>query len=152
WNSSMFGVIIVCSQGLTALAAATAFAARLPAANRAPLLRDLGNLILAASLLHAYVSFSQFFIIWNGDVPERTSWYIPRTRGLWLIVIISIALIQFAIPLAIVLFRPLKTSPKVMIAVAALLLLGSALESAWLTIPSAPYDGTATRLLYPLLA
>jgi hypothetical protein len=149
WHSSDFGVIVVCSQGLTAMALVTGAAAlqRLRGGDvRGAELRDLGSLLFAFVLFHAYVSFVQFFIIWNGDVPARTSWYVSRTRGLWEAVVLAVVVFQFAFPLSALLFRRLRDSPRAMTWICASLLAGAVLEAAWLTLPSAGVTGTWSAL------
>ena len=44
---------------------------------------DFGKLLLAFMMLWAYLSFSQFLIIWSGNLPEEIPWYIARIRGSW---------------------------------------------------------------------
>ena len=46
-------------------------------------MRDLGNLLLAFVIFWAYVSFSQFLIIWAGNLPREISWYLHRRAGGW---------------------------------------------------------------------
>ena len=152
WHSSMFGLIVVCTQGLSAMAFAVAVSCRSHRRREPPTpaaLRDLGNLLLAFAILHAYVSFSQFFIIWNSDVPGRTQWYLPRSRGLWLGAVSACAILQFAIPLGAMLFGRLKASPSILRMLGVIILFGSFLEAAWITLPSTS-GGPLARLLYPL--
>ena len=42
---------------------------------------DLGKLMLAFVMLWAYFSFSQFLIIWAGNLPEEIPYYLERLRG-----------------------------------------------------------------------
>ena len=51
---------------------------------------DLGKLLLAFVMLWAYLSFSQFLIIWSGNLPEEIPWYIARIRGSWGFVAIAL--------------------------------------------------------------
>ena len=46
-------------------------------------LHDLGNMMFAWMVLWAYLSFSQFIIIWSGNLPEEIPWYLRRLRGGW---------------------------------------------------------------------
>src|SRR5262249_50523138 len=48
-----------------------------------PRRRDLGNLLLAFVMMWAYLSFSQFLLIWSENLPEEIPWYLRRTRGGW---------------------------------------------------------------------
>jgi hypothetical protein len=43
----------------------------------------LGSLLFAFTVFYAYIHFSQYFIIWNGNLPEETFWYVVRERGTW---------------------------------------------------------------------
>ena len=44
---------------------------------------DLGNLMLAFVMLWAYFSFSQYLIIWSGNLPEEIAWYLHRLQTGW---------------------------------------------------------------------
>ena len=44
---------------------------------------DLGKLMLAFVMFWAYVSFSQYLIIWSGNLPEEIPWYLRRLQGGW---------------------------------------------------------------------
>ena len=43
----------------------------------------IGSLLFAFTVFYAYVHFAQYFIIWNGNIPEETFWYIQREQGTW---------------------------------------------------------------------
>jgi hypothetical protein len=43
----------------------------------------LGTLLLAFTVFYAYIHFSQYFVIWNANLPEETWWYARRARGAW---------------------------------------------------------------------
>ena len=45
--------------------------------------RDLGNLMLAFVMLWAYTNFSQFLLIWYGNIKEETPYYLMRMHGVW---------------------------------------------------------------------
>ncbi len=46
-------------------------------------LHDLGKLMLALVMLWAYLSFSQYLIIYSGNLPQEIIWYIRRLNGGW---------------------------------------------------------------------
>ncbi len=46
----------------------------------------IGSLLFAFTVFHAYVNFAQYFIIWNGNIPEETFWWIMREHGTWFLV------------------------------------------------------------------
>lgn len=43
----------------------------------------IGSLLFAFTVFYAYIHFSQYFIIWNANMPEETFWYIIREQGTW---------------------------------------------------------------------
>lgn len=96
---------------------------------------DWGNLLLAAMMFWAYVSFAQFLIIWAGNKPDETSWYLRRDRGAWTYVMPAVAFIGFAAPFFMLLSRRLKQSANGLAAVAGLLLVAHFSYIAWLTVP-----------------
>jgi hypothetical protein len=58
----------------------------------------LGSLMFAFTVFYAYVTFSQYFIIWNANMPEETFWYILREKGTWFWVSMVIIFGHFFIP------------------------------------------------------
>ena len=71
-------------------------------------LHDLGNLMLAFIMLWAYMSFSQFLIIWSGNLTEEIPWYLRRTRGGWQWVALALIVFHFFLPFFVLLFRENK--------------------------------------------
>ncbi len=41
----------------------------------------IGSLLFAFTVFYAYVTFAQYFIIWNANVPEETFWFVLREKG-----------------------------------------------------------------------
>ncbi|HYG34269.1 MAG TPA: hypothetical protein VEC99_05770 [Clostridia bacterium] len=58
----------------------------------------LGSLLFAFTVFYAYIHFSQYFIIWNGNMPEETFWYVVRERGTWFYVGLVIIFGHFFLP------------------------------------------------------
>lgn len=110
-------------------------------------LNDLGNLLLTVVVLHAYIAFAQFFIVWNGNLPAQAAWYAPRSHGAWAVVTAALMLLQFGLPFAALLFRALKREPRSLLAIVAVALAGQLLEATWLVIPSAE-DSQGWAVLY----
>jgi hypothetical protein len=104
WYSTMFPGFYVVGQGLTALALAIIVLRYL--AEHPPLsevfsagaLHDLGNLLLAAVILWAYVQLAQLIITWSGNQPREIVWYLDRTRGNWAFVAAALAIFHFFFP------------------------------------------------------
>jgi hypothetical protein len=81
WFSTIYGMLFIVGQTLAALAFVIPVAVLLsdspPASGfmKADVFQDLGNLLLAFVMLWAYISFSQYLIIWAGNLPEEIPWY-----------------------------------------------------------------------------
>jgi hypothetical protein len=69
---------------------------------------DLGKLLLAFVMFWAYLAFSQFLIIWSGNLPEEIPWYLERMRGGWGALALLLVVGHFALPFALLLSRDLK--------------------------------------------
>lgn len=139
WFSTMLVVIVMAWQFLAALALAviivTALArAGLPVTPKQ--LHDLGNLLLAFVIFWTYVSFSQFLIIWSGNLPREISWYLPRSAGGWQYAVIALAAVQFVLPFALLLSRARKQHPQRLLPIAVLIFAASVLNVFWLIVPS----------------
>lgn len=58
----------------------------------------LGSLMFAFTVFYAYIHFSQYFIIWNANLPEETFWYVAREQGTWFYVGLIIIFGHFFLP------------------------------------------------------
>jgi len=58
----------------------------------------IGSLLFAFTVFFAYITFAQYFIIWNGNMPEETFWYVVREKGTWWWVGLAIIFGHFFIP------------------------------------------------------
>lgn len=141
WFSSIYGLIFIVSQALVAMAFVILIARRLsegePIATVATPVRfnDLGNLLLTCVMLWAYFSFSQFLIIWSGNLPEEISWYISRANGSWAKFAIVLILFHFAVPFFLLLMRGVKRHGGLSF-VAGLLIVLSVFDMFWLIVPA----------------
>ena len=102
---------------------------------------DLGKLLLAFVMLWAYFAFSQFLIIWAGNLPEEIPWYIERIRGGWGFVSLVIVFGHFALPFVLLLSRDLKKNRGTLAAVAVSILLMRYIDILWLVAPSFEHHG-----------
>jgi hypothetical protein len=97
---------------------------------------DVGNLLLAFLLVWVYFAFSQFLIIWSGDLPEEAVWYHNRLAGGWQWFAPAIVVGHFVIPFALLLSRDVKRAPRRLAVVAGGLLLMRFVELYWSTMPA----------------
>jgi len=147
WYSTIFGLLTVVGQGLSALAFTIAVLSLL--ASVAPLSRflsprhfhDLGKLMLAFVMLWAYLSFSQFLIIWSGNLPEEIPWYIERMRGTWGFVAVLLVLGHFALPFLLLLSRDLKRHGGLLAKVAVFVIAMRLVDLIWLVAPNFEHHG-----------
>lgn len=141
WYSTIVGLYVLVGYGLTALAAVTLVVTLVPAVSGLPeidrgALHDLGNLLLTAVILHAYMGFSQFFIIWNGNQFHEIEWYVPRLEGVWGGLALLGVVIHFALPFLALLFRRIKRDPRLLRWVCVLILAARALDASWMVLPA----------------
>jgi hypothetical protein len=142
WFSTIYGFIFVASWSLSALAFVIAALAMLTKyeplkAVVAPLhFHDLGKLLLALVMLWSYFAFSQFLIIWSGNLPEEISWYLPRTKGAWGAIALVVVVLHFAFPFLFLLSRSLKRNPHKLVLVAVLILVMRLLDLLWMIAPN----------------
>jgi hypothetical protein len=99
-------------------------------------LHDLGNLMLAFTMLWAYMSFSQYLIIWSGNLPEEIPWYLRRGRGPWQWVALALIVFHFFLPFFVLLFRESKRQARLLVRVALVVLGMHWLDLTWLIIPA----------------
>jgi hypothetical protein len=69
---------------------------------------DHGKWMMTFTMVWAYFNFSQWLIIWNGNLPNEISYYLVRTRGGWSAVGAFLSVLGFAVPFAMLLSRPFK--------------------------------------------
>ncbi len=152
WWSTIFG-LYVWSGGFLAALAATALlgdvAGLTGAPTSAPSARSntLGKLLLTFTLFWLYVGFSQFLVIWIGDVPLEASWLRPRMVGSWGALGLVLLVGQFALPFALLLPRRTRERPRVLARIAAGLLLAHYVDAYWLVMPALTPAGVAPHWL-----
>lgn len=117
WFSTIYGVIMLISGVLSAIAIAngtTVLSARYRPFSTyidTKTLHDLGNLMFALTVFWAYVSFSQYMIIWSANLAEEASWYLKRTDGIYEWIGYGLLAFHFAFPFIILIQRKFKRNP-----------------------------------------
>jgi len=149
WFSTIYGVIIIGGEGLSALAFLTivlVWLSRRPPLDRIVVpahFHDLGNLMLAFVMLWAYFSFSQYLIIWSGNLPTEIAWYLHRMQTGWRPVAVVLMLFHFAAPFVVLLSRTVKRQPDLLVKVATAVLVVRVIDMWWLIGPEFHTDGIA---------
>ncbi len=128
WFSTIFGLLFVVGWALSCLAFSVILLAYL--SDKVPMnhilgrrhFHDLGKLMLALVMVWAYFNFSQYLIIYSGNLPEETVWFIKRSTGGWGWMAWGLILFHFAAPFLVLLQQDLKRKPMRLAAVAAFIL------------------------------
>jgi hypothetical protein len=142
WSSTIYGFVFVAAWSLSALAFTIAVMAALskqePMTNIVAQLHfhDLGKLLLALVMLWSYFAFSQFLIIWSGNLPEEIRWYLPRIHGAWGAIALVVIVLHFAFPFLFLLSRSLKRHAGKLVIVAVLILFMRLIDLFWMIAPN----------------
>jgi len=105
----------------------------------------LGTLLFAFTLFHAYVHFAQYFVVWNGNIPDETFWYIQREKGSWWWVSMVIIFGHFLLPFFVLLPVRVKSSFKIMLPVCAWAWLMHCVDLSFNILPVAHPNGFPWR-------
>jgi hypothetical protein len=146
WASTMFPVIFAVNQFLTAFAFCLAFflliVSRPPFKDimRPKFQLDMGTLLLAFTMFWSYTSFSQFMLVWIGNLPEEIPFFLRRSDGGWWWVSAALCVFHFAVPFLLLLFRDIKMHPVRLRVVAVYLLFICAIDVTWWVAPSFPSE------------
>ncbi len=87
WYSSVYGLLFLVGQAYRVLALSIIVAVSLSKGEpfktilRQTEQHDLGKFTFAFVMLNIYLAFSQFLIIWSGNLPEEIPWYLDRVHG-----------------------------------------------------------------------
>jgi hypothetical protein len=157
WFSTIFGMIFMVLQVLGALAWAILVAGLLseqePVASAvtADRFNDLGNLVLTFVMLWAYLAFSQFLIIWAGNLIKEIPWYVTRAEGGWAVVAVFLILFSFAIPFYLLLMRQVKRGVRMLSMLCGALVVITFMDVYWMVVPNFEKAGPRFYLLDFLL-
>jgi hypothetical protein len=153
WFSTIYGVLIIGGQGLAALAfliLASGWLSRRPPLQGILVpshFHDLGNLMLAFVMLWAYFAFSQYLIIWSGNLPEEIAWYLHRLQTGWRAVGALLVVLHFVVPFGLLLSRAIKRQANLLVKVAYLILVLRLVDLYWLVAPEFHRDGVVVSWL-----
>ena len=138
WVSTIFGLIILIGEVLSAMCFAVVVERIL--FNYRPMseilkpdfVHDHGKWMLAFTMVWAYFNFSQWLIIWAGNLPAEITFYLKRLSGGWGLIGLTLVLFHFAIPFGILLSRPFKRDIRRLAWLAAWLMLMRYLDLFWI--------------------
>ena len=143
WSSTIFGLYIFSGGFVAAIALLCIFASSL-VRSREPLgrlindshLHNLGKYLLAFVAFWAYMAFSQYMLIWVGNLPEEVPWILIRREGPWRLIGLFLIVGHFVLPFLILLSRDLKRNPKALAAIALWVMLAHYFDVYWIVMPA----------------
>jgi hypothetical protein len=157
WFSTIWGILFMVGDVLSAVCLMVVLLAYL--AGESPMkavvtrsaVHDLGKLMLAFTMLWAYINLSQFLIIWAGNLAEETPFYIRRLSGAWQGVAFVLLLFHFTLPFLLLLSRDLKRNARTLATLAGFMFFLRLVDLYWLIGPdlSGPGQDGGFHLLFP---
>ncbi|HJP92198.1 MAG TPA: hypothetical protein VJ875_09600 [Pyrinomonadaceae bacterium] len=153
WYSTIYAVIYTAGDVLAALAFGIGIVLLL--ARSAPLVyimkpkhwRDLGNMLLTFVMLWAYCAFSQYLLIWSGNLREEITWYLPRESGGWGWIALALILVHFFLPFLLLLSRQVKERRYLLFTVIISVLVLRFVDIYWFVAPAfSPFHFTVSWL------
>ncbi|MCI0605739.1 hypothetical protein L0156_22350 [bacterium] len=157
WFSTIYGLLVIVGQVLSAFAFVIAIASILmqykPLSDVMTTVQfhDLGKLMFAFVMIWAYLAFSQFLIIWSGNLPEEIPWYLHRLHSGWQFVALFLVLFHFALPFLLLLSRETKKRPRILAMIALGVFIMRFVDLYWMVGPEFHHHGLAVSILDFLL-
>jgi hypothetical protein len=147
WFSTIWGLLFVAGWALSCFCFVVALLAYL--SDKAPMntvigkrhFHDLGKLMLALVMVWAYFNFSQFLIIWAGNLPEETGWWLTRMKGGWGYIGVILIAFHFAFPFLVLLQQDFKRRAKWLAGIAIFVLFMRIVDMFYLIGPSTRISG-----------
>ena len=142
WYSTIYGVHFLGGHALAALAFAILVGGSLSQRGHFSEIvtpahwLDLGNLLLAFVMLWAYFAFSQWLIIWSGNLPEEAVWYTRRNSGGWEWVARLLIVFHFFLPFLLLLLRSTKRRAEFLAVVAGAIIVMRFIDIFWYMMPA----------------
>jgi hypothetical protein len=154
WFSTIFGFLFMGGQGLKALAFAIVIATMLSREGVHGVynpghFHDLGKLMLAFVMLWAYFNFSQYLLIYSGNLTEEIPYYLTRTTNGWGYLALLLVIFHFAVPFSLLLSRNLKRHARTLAMVALAVLVMREFDLFFLVSPEFAASGANLHMAGP---
>src|ERR1700688_4482876 len=142
WISTIFGLIILIGEVLSAMCFAVVVERIL--FNYKPMselltpdfVHDHGKWMLTFIMVWAYFNYSQWLIIWAGNLPSEITFYLKRLSGGWGSIGMILVLFHFVFPFMLLLSRPFKRDIRRLVWVAVWLMMMRYLDLFWIIEPN----------------
>jgi hypothetical protein len=96
---------------------------------------DLGKLMFAFVVFWAYIAFGQYFLIWYGNVPEETMYFIFRRQGVWMGLGKALIVAHFLIPFFLLISRVPKQNPRLLAAIGVFMIFAHVIDMTYIVQP-----------------
>src|SRR5579864_3116115 len=142
WISTIFGLVILIGEVLSAMCFAVVVERILfkykPMSEmlKPDFVHDHGKWMLTFIMVWAYFSFSQWLIIWAGNLPGEITFYLLRLNGGWGWIGLMLVLCHFAVPFVILLSRPFKRNVRKLAWLAVWLMFMRWVDLLWIIEPN----------------
>jgi len=153
WYSTMFGVYFFAGSFIGFIALMSVL---VPGMRRAGLLEtvitaehlhDIGKFLFAFMCFWAYIAFSQFLLIWYGNLPEEAVWFRARITASWKMVSILLMAGHFGVPFLYLMGRTVKRHAWTLALGGAWLLAMHFVDVYWQVMPTLHPEGVRVSLL-----
>ncbi len=137
WISTIYGLLFIAGEALSAFCFVVVIENIL--GKRKPMseyltdteVHDHGKFMLAFVMVWAYFNFSQWLIIWAGNLPEEIPWYVRRMNGGWEVAGLFLVVFHFAVPFALLLSQRLKRKTRTLVWLASWLMVMRIVDIFW---------------------
>lgn len=147
WYSTIYGLLFIVMQGLVMLSVmigVTTWLSKYEPVSQFVTekhFHDLGKLTHGFIVFWTYGVFSQFLIMWSGNLPEEIIWYTHRTAGGWKLFAIALGVFHFAVPFFLLLSRNNKMKKNALVKIVGFILLMRFVDLYWLISPAFNPEG-----------
>ena len=158
WISTIYGLIILIGEVLAAMCFAIVVERILvdyqpmSVMLRPDFVHDHGKWTLAFIMVWAYFNFSQWLIVWAGNLPTEITFYLKRINHGWGWVAVFLAFFHFVVPFVILLSRPFKRNIRKLVWLAIWLLCMRYVDLFWNIEPnfSTNFSVTIADIVVPI--
>jgi len=153
WSSTIFGVYVFAGCAVGAYALLTLLSLGLQRSGRLERVismehyHDLGKLMFTFAFFWGYIAFSQYLLVWYGNLPEESGWYLRRQTGSWAGLGIALLLGQLLLPMAGLISRWAKRSRAALAFWAVWILVMHWIDLYWVVMPELSPAGVAPHAL-----
>jgi hypothetical protein len=96
---------------------------------------DFGKLLFGFVVFWAYIAFSQYMLIWYGNLPEETEWFLKRQTGEWTTVSLILIFGHFVVPFLLLVSRMIKRRPLLLALTGGFVAVMCWIDIFWLVMP-----------------